>query len=218
MNVVLSLPEEILLLALNDEKGTFNWTVSYKLPYLLAGALIMELMLRKRLALEPKRLEVLDRTLTGLPLLDEILQSIDSSKKVRAGDYWVSKLGRRIKPMKLVLLEELVDKGIIHSEEHRVLGIFPTIRYPMRDDRPRKGLISDIRTLVLRGETPDPRQTMQIVLVYTSGLTPMLFDKEERRDARKRMAEIAKPLPVTQAIHKAIQGAQAGAQAGAFSI
>ncbi|MHB1405166.1 MAG: GOLPH3/VPS74 family protein [Desulfitobacteriaceae bacterium] len=205
--MVLSLPEELLLLALNEEKGTFSWVASSKLPYVLAGSLLMELILRKRLAVEPKRLEVLDRTPTGLPLLDEILKSIDSSKKVRPADVWVGKIGRRIKPMKVELLEELVDKGILHSEEHLVFGIFPTTRYPLRDDRPKKTIISNVRSLILRREAPDPRQMMLIALVYTIGLTHVLFDKEERRDARKRVGEIAKPLPITQAINKAIQRA-----------
>ncbi len=211
---MLSLPEELLLLALNEEKGTFSWSVSSKLPYVLAGALLMELILRKRLVVEPKRLEVLDRAPTGEPLLDSILKAIDSSKKVRAGAFWIGKIRGRIKPMKLALLGELVDKGVLHSEEYRVLGIFPTTRYPSQDDRPKKTLISDIRSLILRREVPDLRQTMLIALVYTGGLMPMLFDKEERRDAREQVQKIAKSLSITREIKKAIQWAQA-AQAGA---
>jgi Golgi phosphoprotein 3 len=106
-------------------------------------------------------------------------------------------------------MDGLIDQGVLNSEEYRILGIFPTTRYPLRDDRPRKQLISEIRSLVLRGEQPDRRQMMQIALIYTCALAKVIFDPEERREGRKRIGEIAKQLPVTQAINKAIQGAQA---------
>ncbi len=200
--------QELLLLALHDEKGSVRWVATSRLPYCLAGALLMELSLMKRLRITTTGPEVLDRTPTGQPLLDETLRMIDSAQKVKAPYYWVSKLGRRIKSTKSNLLKGLVDQGILNREEHRILGIFPTTRYPSRDDRSRKDITSRVCAVVLRREHPDPRTTMLISLVYTCALTNSIFDKDERRDARQRLKEIAKPLPITQAIKKAIQRAQ----------
>jgi len=211
---VFSLAEELLLLALHEEKGTVLWVAHNRLSYCLAGALLMELILKNRLRLEPKVLEVVNRTPTGDPMLDGILRQINLADKTKSPQYWITKIGRRIKPIKNDLLKALVDKGILNSEEHRVMGIFPTVRYPSRDDRPKRELRSKLRSLILRGEQPDLRLTMLICLVYTCALTNTIFDKDERKDARKKVKEIAKPLPITQAITKAIQGAQAAAAAG----
>ncbi|GAB6173128.1 hypothetical protein JCM15765_26060 [Paradesulfitobacterium aromaticivorans] len=60
---MLSLPEELLLLALNEEKGTLSWVASSKLPYVLAGSLMMELILRKRLAFDGRRFREIDQGL-----------------------------------------------------------------------------------------------------------------------------------------------------------
>lgn len=211
---MLSLAEELLLLALHEEKGTVRWVAGSRLAFCLAGALLMELILKKRLIAESQLLEVVNRTPTGEPIIDDILKMLDNANKVKPPHYWVSSIGRRIKPKKNNLLEALVKQGLLNCEEYKVLGIFPSKRYPMRDDRPKKQIISTIRTIILRRESPDLSKTMLISLIYTCALTNTLFDKEERKDARKQVKEIAKRLPMTKAIIKAIQGAQAAGTHG----
>ena len=206
---MLSLGEQLMLLALHEEKGTVRWAAAARLPYCLAGSLLMELILRQRLRIEPKLLEVLDRTPAGEPLLDDVLTMIDSARKAKAPYYWVSRIGRRIKPKKIKLLQNLVNRGILNCEERRILWIFPATRYPSRDDRPRNEIIANLRTIILRREHPDLGMMMLLVLLYTSALTDTILDKEERKEAHRYIRETVKPLPVTQAIMKAIRGAQA---------
>ncbi|MHB1652965.1 MAG: GOLPH3/VPS74 family protein [Desulfitobacteriaceae bacterium] len=155
---------------------------------------------------EPKTLEVINRTLTGQASLDPLLKQIGASDRLRTPHYWVSKLKRGIKPRKRELLKILVDKGIFNQEERQVLWFFTRECYPSRDDRSEREIRKHLHTMILRGETPDPRTEMLISLVWASGLTDTLFEREERKDARKKVKEIAKFNPIAQGVAKAIQG------------
>ena len=75
-----SLPiyEEVLLLALRDKKGTPHFGVH--LQFALAGAIVAELLIRKKVGVETDRkrkfLVVRDSVITGDVLLDETLSAI----------------------------------------------------------------------------------------------------------------------------------------------
>jgi golgi phosphoprotein 3 len=52
-----TIAEELLLLALDDEKGTTQWSGTGALPFGLAGALLAELVLRGKMTLGDKQCE-----------------------------------------------------------------------------------------------------------------------------------------------------------------
>ena len=87
--------------------------------------------------------------------------------------------------------------------------------YPSRDDRPKREIRSHIRSTILRNETPYPRTTMLVALLFNCALLDTIFDKEDRKEASKKAKEIANSLPISQAITKAIQTTIAAATTGA---
>jgi len=204
--MVLSLGEELLLLAYHDEKGRAFISAYAKLGFCFTGALLMELILLKRLRIGPKTLEVINRKPTGQAHPDAVLKQIGDSEHIKSIDFWIKKLKSGIKPVINEQLKKLVDKGILNQEERTELWFFTSQYFPSRDDRPKREIIRHLQTVILRGETPDPRTEMLISLVWVCGLTSYLFDPEDRNDARKRMKEIGKLNLIAQAIAKASQG------------
>ena len=76
----LFLHEEIMLLALRDEKGTFEFGSMYN--YALAGAILAELLLAGRISVESgkkKLIDLMSREPMGDPVIDECLQEIVSA-------------------------------------------------------------------------------------------------------------------------------------------
>lgn len=213
---MLSLMEEILLLSLKEEKGTFSMTASSGIDSCLTGAILMELELLKRIRVDKKTLEVIDRTSTKNPRLDSALKLIDSNKRLHPPHYWVSKLRSTMKHLRKELLKELVDKAFLREEEHQFLILFTSTRYPLRDIRAKKDLLDHLQKALLRGEIPHPRTARLIGIIHASSLTGSLFDKEERKDAQKKAKEISKEDVLAEAVKKAIQAqsASSGASVG----
>ncbi|NMA69307.1 MAG: GPP34 family phosphoprotein [Desulfitobacterium sp.] len=208
---MLSLTEKVLLLTINEDKGTFSFTASMVIDYILTGALLMELELLKRTTADKKTLKVLNSSSTNNPRLDEVLRQLHSSKKVHSPDYWVRKLRRSMKNLRKEILEEMVDKALLREEEHQTLIFFTTYRYPVRDIRGKKDIMDLIYRTLMRDEKPDQATTKLISLLHVSGLLPHLFDKDERKEAKKNANKISKDDILANAVKKAIQASSGSA-------
>lgn len=217
MDLKLSLAEELLLLALNDEKGTVLMSASVALPYGLAGALVVELIEAGLVRIEGKELVAAPRGSARDDLLDGILETIRSSPRPRTLSHWVGKIGRSGGKIKKNLLARLVDKGILGREEHRLLWVFPTKRYPQIDPRPEYRIRERVRSGIRGVSSPDERTAALISLVHASDLIGEIFEKGERGDAKRRAKEITKSQPVGSAVARAVEAVKVAVIAAASS-
>jgi len=211
MSPYLSLAEELLLLALHDEKGTVLMTGSTGLPYGLAGASLIELIDAGLLRVEGKTLSAAASGTAHDDVLDGILAQVRSAQRARDLKYWVSRIGRSGGKIKARVADRLVGKGILQKEEHRVLLIFPTTRFPQVNPMPEYGARERIRA-ALRGMTPPDERTAALIgLAYASDLIGRLFEKSERREAKKKAKDIAKSRPVGAAVVQTVEAVRAAA-------
>jgi hypothetical protein len=206
---MLSLMEEILLLALKEEKGSLSMTASSQINYCLAGAILMELELHQRIKADKKTVQVIDRTPTRNPHLDAALKQIDSHGRLRTPDYWVTKLPRTLKTLRQEILTQMMEKALVREEEHQVFIFFTVNRYPLRDIRAKKDILDRLQKILLRGESAMPRTVKLIGLVSNCGLLYTLFDKEDRKHARKKAKEVTAEDVLSQAVKKALESQSA---------
>lgn len=206
---MLSLGEELLLLALDDERGTVHGSAAMAMPYALAGALLLELTLAGRLAAEDTALIVRDQTPTGDDLLDAALAVIAGATRTGDARYWVGRLDRAVPHLKERLLDQLIVRGILRYDEHRVLGIIPRAHYPVVDFTTEWEMRHRVRAVILDGETPDARTAILLSLVQACQLTDTLFTRDERARARRRLKEIAQGELVGKAIADTVAGMEA---------
>ena len=216
MDRTLNLAEELLLLGLHDEKGTVLTAASLGLTYGLAGAVLIELERAGLVRLEGKDLIAAPLGLTRDPILDEVLEAVRSSPKVRSIGHWVGFFGRSGK-LKKWFLTRLADKGIVTREEGRFLGIFPTSRYPQLDPRPEAGVRDRVRSGIMGVASPGEREAALIGLVHACDLVGVLFEKGERREAKAKAKEIARRQPIGGAVARAIEAVRAAVIAAATS-
>src|SRR5215212_2077859 len=145
------LPEELLLLALHDEKGSVIPAAARVLNGALIGAVLMELGLQDRLDEGPDGTLVADPTPTGNEILDEASSWIAQADRPRMPSYWVGRLAGRIPRLKDRLLEQLVSKGILERRERRILWIFPSRSFPLADAAVEQQARDRIRAVILDG-------------------------------------------------------------------
>jgi len=118
----LSLPEELMLLALRDEEGTIEMGSMYQ--YAIGGAVLAELLMRDRLHLDTSRkktVHLVNAKLLGDPLLDDCLSKVQDSRKQLAAQTWVTKFAG-VKNLKHRLAMRLCDRGILKADEDKVLS------------------------------------------------------------------------------------------------
>jgi len=206
---VLTLPEQLLLLALHDQKGTILSSASVSINYGLAGAVLTELALREKVEIRDKKLVILSRSLTGDDILDAALDQIMNSAKERKADHWVNKLAGSKLKLRQLLLERLVKQGILKMEEHKILWVFDNPHYPMKDASDEKGVREQLRRLVLWREEAEAQTVALMGLVNACGLTGEIFTRAEKKEAKQRIKEIMKSDPVAKAVADTVAGVQA---------
>ncbi|WP_406146725.1 GPP34 family phosphoprotein [Streptomyces sp. NBC_01012] len=128
---VLTLPEELLLLALDPVRGK-PYCRGRFLAYGIAGAALAELELQGRIAEERGRVVVVKPLAPPDPLLAEFLRGLPPAGKSRFGSgvparRWVRRSARRAEGL---YLDALVKRGVLRRERHRFLGLFPYHRHP----------------------------------------------------------------------------------------
>lgn len=209
----LSLGESLSLLALDDERGTVSMNATSTLPYGLAGAALLDLALRGRLTFAGKTATIMDATPTGDDILDDALAEIGRARKPRSAQHWVMYLQRGIPHHRDRLLARLVERGILRHEEDRVLGIIPRQRYPELDLTTETDLKARLRAIALDGAPPDTGNALLLSLIYACRLGGVLFSRDERKIAKRRVQEIARDEVIGKAVADAIASVEAGVTA-----
>lgn len=215
------LSEDLLLLALDNDKGTVSWQSSTTIPYGLGGALLMDLALRERIDVVDKKIVVGDPSPTGDELLDTALETIRAADKPHDARHWVTKLGVRT-GLREQLAHRLVARGILREQEHTFLWVFHDPRFPTSDAGPESAVRDRIRDVALAGAEPDPDTLLLVSLVHACNLLDGLFAREERTHARRRIKELVEGDQFGEAVGRAVAdvavAAMAAVTAGAFTV
>jgi Golgi phosphoprotein 3 len=195
-----SLPDELLLLALHDEKGSVIPAAASTLNGALVGALMMELALMGRLQETPSGTVIADPSPTGDAILDEALRRIADADEPRSASYWVGRLAGRMPRLKDRLLEGLVSRGVLERRERRILWVFPSRSFPLADAAAEQQARDRLRAVVLDGQTPDRRTASLLGLVRACNLTDEIFAPHERSQAHRRVGDLTSEEAATEGV------------------
>ena len=207
----LRLHEELMLLALKDEEGTIESGTMYQ--YAIGGAVLAELLLAGRIRLEARRkkqfAEVVDRSSTSEPLLDECLERIAGAKRSGSLQTWVGRLAG-LKGLKHRVAQGLCRKGILRADEDKVLLIFTRKIYPELDPEPEQALIARLREAIFT-ETGnvDARTVVLVSLANAAGLLKPIFGRKNLKARKARIESVVNGDVLGSATKEAIQAMQA---------
>ncbi|WP_406271994.1 GPP34 family phosphoprotein [Streptomyces sp. NBC_00191] len=179
----LTLPEELLLLALDPATGRRHCNRSY-LQYGLAGAALAELEIQGRVAEARGRVTVVNPLPPQNPLSAQILASLPAPRGSRFGDgvharRWVRSTGRQVEEL---CLHHLVGRGALRVETRRFLGLFPYHRYPAASEdwsSPARGRYVQSMTAGF----PDRRSRLLAAFTTAIGLSRVLHPGRTWRES-----------------------------------
>ncbi len=200
---MLVLYEELMLIALDEKKGAVKSSSTMALPYGLTAAVILELLHKGKIICDTNKLVLLDKKTIGDDILDDAINIIASSDKIKNIKYWIEKLPGKIKKLNHRIQDKLVSKGILKKEKHKFLFI-PYNRYPEHNPLPEQNIRYEILHILLHDQVPGERLLSLISLMYACELVNVIVPKEKRKTARKRIKELIKNEPFGQAVSKIV--------------
>ncbi|MCX4846042.1 GPP34 family phosphoprotein [Streptomyces sp. NBC_00893] len=167
----LTLPEELLLLALDPLRGKPQCSGRF-LSYATAGAVLRELEFQGRVTGQGGRTRVVSPLAPPDPFLAQVLGSLsDPGAGGLAGGVATPLWIRRTAPhIEELCLEHLVRRSLLRRETHRLLGLLVYHRHPAVDPA-LTFAVRDRFTAAEAAGFPDPRSRTLAALVSAIGLS-----------------------------------------------
>jgi hypothetical protein len=179
------LATDLLLLALDDERGTVLSQAAIGLDYGLAGALVMELALRGRIRIDNEAVSTIGPA-TDDALLDDALRVIAATPG-KDLSHWVWHLSRELHGLRQRLLDRLVAQGTLEKREQRVLLLFHRNVYPERDARVEHDIRQRVDDALLHGATPDAQTACLIHLAAACRVTDAIYPRDQHKAIEARI-------------------------------
>jgi hypothetical protein len=211
MQNTLFLHEEILLLALRDEEGTIASGTMYQ--YAIGAAVLAELLLSKRIEVDQsskkKLVNLVSTSPLGEPLIDECLEKVGNAKRRAVLQTWVSRFAS-VKNLKHRVAQQLCKRGILRTDEDKILLLFTRKIYPEVNPGPERELIRRLEHAIFTDTRDiDPRAVVLLSLANSTGLLKIVFDKKKLKGRKARIKQIVNGEITGKAATEAIQAMQA---------
>jgi hypothetical protein len=205
----LTIPESVLLLALNDETGERKGAY---IDYGLAGAALTELVLRGRLAEvgdPPKKLAVVDTKPVGDGYIDACLQAVIARSSGRNAREYIDAIAGKHE-LTHPLYDRLAGRGIISETKSKIL-FFTRTTYPETNPAPERELKQRLRASIAGSGPVNVRDGAIIALAYYSDILQHNFERDFLKAHKDRIKAIAEggmlPSNATKAAIEAVQAA-----------
>ena len=204
----LTLPEELVLIALDDDSGSLLRLPPYALEVAVAAAIVMELTLEGRIDTDAERLFLLSPAPTGNALLDESLAAIAARTENQPTAEWLRVFAAPGPELCERVIQGLVARGVLKSVEKRLLWVFKTRVYPPTSGIEEDEVKSRVITLLNNDEIPGPRDALLIGLLRAAGLLEWLLSAPEYDRLRSRIDELATLEETSRALSRTVSEMQ----------
>lgn len=201
--------EDLLLLVLDDEKGTMQ--TAYPRPA-LGGAVLVELALTGAVEVEEKTSvwRTAKVRVTGQVPADDVLRDAYAvvAEKERSAQDLVERLGRKLDGR---LAERLAARGVLDRRRDKMLGLIPVTRWPTADATREREVRQQLTAALVQGVEPDERTGALVALLHAIGKAHKVVDRAglPAGQVRKRAQQIGEGDWAAKAVRDAITASTA---------
>ncbi len=188
----LTLPQELVLMFLNEETGYFHQVPGWNLNCAIIGALLAELLVRYRIDADGESLKVLDRTETGNLVLDPILARIADEPEEHTVEYWVERLVFRAPSIIELILERLVEQNVLDYHEGEFWTLARTswqteVYAKSRGSTAVEFVKTRVGKTIFDNEIPSLRDAIIICLLDTCDVLRFIFQLDDESEERIKL-------------------------------
>ena len=206
MNI--TIVEKILLLLLDDEKGTLPPVPQLTLHFVLAGAVLMELAMRGKIDTDDENILVVDRSAVGEEILDSTLALIASEPENREINFWINKIADDGAELTELGFKRLVEREVLEVNEKHYFWIVKTQTYPIVDDSPERRVKLRIMNILYGDEEPEQKDIVIICLMDACDMFRTILGPTELSKVRARIDEVAQLDEIGQITTKLVRDIQ----------
>jgi hypothetical protein len=195
--LMFTLPEELLLLAINDEKGKVHPSAAVGLRRGLAGAVIAEFAFLDYIYLDGEKNLRLSQNINNRSPIKELLNIISRESRRKSLDYWLDAYCYHNKIVRKFLLVSLIDRSAVEKNKKKInLTAYDKVDPHVGNATAKYWIKRTLRSVVLAGETATPRAILMLGILNCVGLLDLVFTKDERKSAVRLVNElVGKNLP-----------------------
>lgn len=200
----LSIAEEMLLLLLHDDDGTFIRLPDWSIRYALSGSVLMELAELGRIDTDLERLFVVSEEPVENELINSLLHEIIREENDQNIRFWVERTAVHAESIREHALNSLIDKGILEKREQQFLWVFRSRKYPIIDGRAEKEVKLRLFEVLLSDALPSPRDVVILCLSHACGILNEILPRHELDRALDRIEQVRRLDLIGQTVAKAI--------------
>ena len=184
----LPIPEQLLILTIDDAEGIVTAPAKTSLHYGLAAAFLAELVQANHLQLMEDRLVLASTKPSRDKLYADILTMITADDKPRKLSRLVESIGGKLTIKQVA--ERLVERKVIVVEKKVYTWIIPYAATPQGQASAKYWIKLHIRGIVLAGEPANASDLILLSLLKACHLLRFVFTRDERQYADKKVAEL----------------------------
>jgi len=184
---MLTMLEEIVLLAVDEKTGCLRSVREYATAYALVGAVFFDLALARKIDTDTETIEVIDTTPTGNATLDRVLSDMARRTHLKTVEDWIEQLFYGRDDIEGEALKSLIERGILRHQKSKLMWIIDVESYPMVNNKPQKFVADRLASAILGDEIPDTRDIMLVSIAAPCGLLSYVLVEDALERRRRRI-------------------------------
>jgi golgi phosphoprotein 3 len=206
---MLTMLEEIVLLAVDEKTGCLRSVREYATAYALVGAVFFDLALAHKIDTDTETIHIIDTTPTGNATLDRVLADMARRTHLKTVEDWIEQLFYGRADLEGEALKSLIERGILWHQKSKLMWIIDVESYPMVNNKPQKFVTDRLASAILGDEIPDTRDIMLVSIAAPCGLLSYVLVEDALERRRRRIELLCHLETISRKVNAAIMSLDA---------
>jgi len=201
---VLTMLEEVVLLAVDENTGGLRSTREFGTVYALVGAVLFDLSLAGKIDTDTEVVNIIDRTPTGNATLDRVLAEMTRRPDLNTVQDWIEHIYHRKADLEGEALASLIQQGILCHEKSKRMWVVDVERFPVVSNRHQQHVKIRLAEAIRTDGIPDTRDIMLVSIAEPCGLLGYVLDEAEMERRRERIQTLCNLETISRKVTRAI--------------
>jgi len=203
---MLTMLEEVVLLAVDERTGNLRSTREFGTAYALVGAVFFDLALARRIDTDTETIHVIDTSPTGNATLDRVLAEMARQPNLTTARQWIEQIFLHRQDLEGEALLSLIESGVLRHEKSKLLWIIDLERFPLVNDVPQQYVKTRLAHAILTDDIPDTRDIMLVSIAEPCGLLPYVLAADQIEARKDRIRMLSHLETISRKVADAIRG------------
>jgi Golgi phosphoprotein 3 len=201
---MLTMLEEVVLLAVDERNGGLRSTREFSTAYALVGAVFFDLALARKIDSDTEEIQIIDQTPTGNATLDRVLEHMAKRPDLKTVTAWIEEIFHRRDDLEGEALQSLIAQGILRHEKSKLLWIIDVERFPLVNNKPQQHVKLRLAQAILSDDIPETRDIMLVSIAEPCGLLQYVLSEDTVALRRQRVQMLCNLETISRKVTDAI--------------